>query len=269
MRTMQFPVAGRARRRPATAALLAMILILAVALPAAAALDYPRPKGPVGDYAGVIPANYQKRIAEVATELWQKTGAAVVVATIPELGGESIEEAAVQLFKKWGIGAKGTDEGLLILVSVRERRLRIEVGYGLEGVITDAMAGAIRDQAMVPYLKKGQWGPGFLAGVSAAAGVIARAKNVALTGVPEVKVDPDKDSFGAVGLIFVLAMFFLVTRVMRRGGRGGGGLLTGVLLGSMMGGGSRGGGGGFGGFGGGFGGFGGGMSGGGGASGGF
>jgi uncharacterized protein len=157
---------------------------------------------------------------------------------------------------------------------VAERKMRIEVGYGLEGLITDAKAGMIRDQAMVPYLKKDQFGKGLFYGVAAAAGVIAQKRGVELTGAPEIKLRQRSRGFSLGGLVFVLVGLFILSRFLRnRGGRGrrgsvGGSLLAGMLLGSMMGGG-RGGGGGFGSFGGGFGGFGGGMSGGGGASGGF
>ncbi len=256
------------------AAIAASLLFLAACLllgaGAWARSDWPRPQGPVADYAKVIPESYRRAIAAAATELWQKTGAAVVVATLPSLEGDTIEDAAVDLFQKWGIGKKGEDKGVLILVAVKERRLRIEVGYGLEPVITDATAGLIRDQALVPFLKKGQYGKGLYAGVVAVANLVARAQGVSLSGVPQVKLKKrGATGVGVGGLFFLLLLLFIFGRAFR--GRGGGGLLTGLLLGSMLGGGRGGfgGGGDFGGFGGGFGGFGGGMSGGGGASGGF
>jgi len=249
--------------------LICLLCPLALAGPAAA-LDYPRPPGPVGDYAKVIPPEYAQRIAAAASELWQKTGAAVVVATVPSLGEESIEQAAVQLYQKWGIGKKGEDKGLLFLLAIQERKFRIEVGYGLEGQIPDAIAGAIRDQAMLPYLKKGQYGPALLAGVAAAAHIIAKEAGVQLTGVPQVKVRRGL-GFGWGGIVLAALVFFWMMRSSRRysrTGRGGSGALPAFLLGSMLGSGLGGrGGGGFDSFGGGFGGFGGGMSGGGGASG--
>ncbi len=224
----------------------------------------------MGDYAKVISPQYAQGIAAASTELWQKTGAALVVATIPSLEGDTIEDVAVRLFQKWGIGKKGDDRGLLFLVAIKERKMRIEVGYGLEGLITDATAGAIRDQAMVPYLKKNEFGKGLYAGVAAAAQIIAKDQGVSLTGVPQVKVRQPSSKLGIIGLFFVFIVLFVLLTSLRRGSARG--VLPAILLGTMLGGGYRGhgGGGGFGGFGGGgFGGFGGGMSGGGGVSGGF
>jgi uncharacterized protein len=249
--------------------IVAFVLILCLVIPSTAT-EWPRPQGPIGDYAKVIPPQYAQGITAASTELWQKTGAALVVATLPSLEGDTIEEAAVHLFQKWGIGEKGVDKGLLFLLAVKERRMRIEVGYGLEGIITDATAGAIRDQAMVPYLKKNEFGKGLYAGVAAAAQIIAKDQGVKLTGVPNVKVQRSVGRLGIIGLFFVFLVIFILLTSLRRGSARG--VLPAILLGSILGGGFRGhgGGGGFGGFGGGgFGGFGGGMSGGGGASGGF
>ena len=250
----------------ALAALCLAALCLALAGPAQAR-DWPRPDGPVADYARVIPQEYQQRITAAASQLWQKTGAAVVVATLPSLDGQAIEDEAVRLFEQWGIGQKGVDKGVLILVAVGERRVRVEVGYGLEGVLTDAKAGLVRDQALVPHLKEGDYGQGLYAGVAAVAQLVAADAGVKLDGVPQVKLKQrGGGTLGGVGVFLLLAFLFLFLRVARRGG---GGFLGGLILGSLMGGGGSRGGGGFDGFGGGFGGFGGGMSGGGGASGSF
>ena len=252
--------------------------LLLLAGPARAALDYARPAGPVADYAKIIPAQAQKTITALSTELLQKTGASLVVATVPSLDGESIEQAAVQLYQKWGIGKKGEDKGVLLLVAPKERKLRIEVGYGLEGVITDATSGEIIRRAIVPYFKKGDMATGILTGSAVLAQMIAKDAGVKLSGLPEGTGRSGGTGFGLGGLIVAILIFVFLMRGMRRrggpGGRGGGSgvlpaMLLGSMLGSSMGGPSRGGGGGFDSFGGGFGGFGGGMSGGGGASGGW
>ena len=160
----------------------------------------------------------------------------------------------------------------MILVALKERKIRIEVGYGLEGIIPDGLAGQIRDQAMVPYLKKGEFGPGLLSGLYAMAGIISKDRGIELTGMPAtpqvVTSKRSRATYGIFPFLFLLFIFLIFLR-SRRMGMGTFFLL--MLLGGGRGGfGGRGSfGGGFGGCGGGFGGFGGGLSGGGGASGSF
>jgi uncharacterized protein len=187
--------------------------------------------------------------------------------TIPELGDNYIEDYAVRLFEKWGIGERGKDNGVLILNAVKERQIRIEIGYGIEGIIPDAKAGRIRDQYLIPYLKQGDYGKGHLFTVAAIAKEIADEHGVQLTGNVDVPQSHSSRSKGTgVGSLFTLLLFLFLIFGTR------GKILPWLLLGTLMGGGrhDRSGWGGFsgsGGFGGGFGGFGGGMSGGGGASG--
>ncbi len=239
--------------------------------------EFPDPVGYVNDFAGVMSADAVRRLDAILRELAQKTGVEVAVATVRDMGGMDENTYAVELFETWGIGSKETNNGLLILVAVQERRLRIEVGYGLEHIITDARAGQIRDNYMVPSLKNNDYDTGITTGTLAAASIIAEAEGVTLTGsmpVPQPARNRGSKPQGLIALINFIVIFIIMMTVLRM--RGGGGLLTGMLLGHMLGGGHRRyyGGGGFGGGfggggGGGFSGFGGGFSGGGGASGGF
>lgn len=263
---------------------LAILLAFVLLAPASAlARAWPRPEGPVADFAQVIPPETQQGIASMAKQLQQRTGVAVVVATLPSLEGRPLEETAVDLYRQWGIGQKEVNKGLLIMVAVKEKRLRLEVGYGLEAVITDAQAGQIRDQVIVPHLRQGDYAQGLSQGVAAVAREVYRQAGLSPDEFPPVQAAPaakprkEKSSghwLGWGALIAVL-VFYLIGRGLRgRGAQGGGGFWTGLLLGSLFGGGGRhhwGGGqgssGGFDSFGGGFGGFGGGSSGGGGASG--
>jgi uncharacterized protein len=233
---------------------------------------FPKPRGLVNDFAEVIPPSYEQQISAITSELLQKTKIPVVVVTMPDIGGAEYNDYANRLYSSWGIGQKGEDKGVLILVTVKERKMRIETGYGVEGILPDGLVGEIRDRYMVPYLKTDQYGEGLLRGAAAVSQVIAKDAGVMLTGeMPALKVTRKKKRSGwALFPLFLLLLFFLFGR--RRGG--GGLLLAAMLLGGGRGhGGSghrRGGSGGsFGGFSGGFGGFGGGMSGGGGAGGGF
>ncbi|NVL89464.1 MAG: TPM domain-containing protein [Desulfobacterales bacterium] len=252
---------------------LATLLFLALACPVVShtADVFPKPRGLVNDFANVIPPHYQEKLLRVTGELLRKTGVPVVVVTMPEIGGEDYNEYANRLYAAWGIGKKGEDRGVLIFVTIKERKMRIETGYGIEGIIPDGLAGEIRDQYIVPYLKQNQFGEGLLNGTLAIAGLIAKDAGVSLSGEVPVR-RPVKKGAGLSSLLFMLFFLLLLFSMGRRRG----GLFPLLLLmfmgrGIGYGGGyGRGGfGGSFGSFGGGFGGFGGGFSGGGGAGGGF
>ncbi len=239
-------------------------------LQASAGRPIPKPTGLVNDFANVIPPSYKQRIALLTGELLQKTGVPIVVVTMPDIGGAEYNEYANRLYNEWGIGKKGQDKGVLIFVTVKERKMRIETGYGVEGILPDGLVGEIRDRYMIPFLKKDKFGEGLLNGAIAITQVIAKNEGVKLTG--EVRTQAPKK--GGSGLFFLPIVFILILFMMISRRRGGSFLFFLPLLFGLGGGygprsGSSGFGGSFGGFGGGFGGFGGGMSGGGGAGGGF
>ncbi len=247
----------------------------------ALARDWPVPTGHVNDFAKIIDAASADSIESLAKELEEKTGAQLAVVTLHDLGGEEIEPAATELFSRWGIGGEKKDDGVLILLALSERRVRIETGYGIEGTIPDGRAGGIIRRVMGPDLSADRFGPGLLRGSRAVAAAIAAEHGVTLTGTAGVEPPSldQNDGLGIPGiflLLFILMVFVVVSSIFnaatrgRRGwrdwpgGRGGWYGPGGGGFGGMGGlGGLGGGGGGFGGFGG----FGGGSSGGGGASG--
>ena len=248
--------------------------MLVLALPAgpldAADPVFPRPVGAVNDFAGVIPAGERESMENLAREVLQKTGTAVVVVTVPTVGDRSADDYATRLYESWGIGRRGEDKGVLILLALKERRVRIETGYGVEGILPDGVAGEILRLHVIPLLKQGDYGKGLANAVTAVSDVIARHAGVTLTGRPQMRParpagETPVSPFTLV-LLTVVALLLLFTETGRH-------ILAMILFdGSGRGGGIRYGGrssGGFGGFGGGFGGFGGGMSGGGGAGGNF
>ena len=249
-----------------------ILLLLMDAAPSFSEQPFPKPKGLVNDFAKVIPPSYEQKIFAVTNELLQKTGTAVVVVTMPDIGGAEYNDYATGLYQAWGIGKKGEDKGVLIFVTVKERKMRIETGYGVEGILPDGLVGEIRDRYMTPFLKKDKFGEGLLNGTLAVAQIIAKHSDIKLTGQMPVKAPMKKRRSGLSLLPLIVIFLFFMFASRRRGGSwmfflpllllGGG-----RGYGSGYGGGGFGGG--FGGFGGGFGGFGGGMSGGGGAGGGF
>lgn len=242
--------------------LLCVALFIAFAASAAVAAEkYPSPRGTaVNDFANVIDQTYAVKIESMAREILQKTGTAVVVATVPELGpAEEINLYANGLYKAWGIGKKGEDKGVLIFLAVKEKKIRIETGYGVEGILTDGIIGEILDRFVVPLLKTGETGKALHNAVFACGIYIANAAGVKLTGEAfpyRAKSQPKNTGFNLVGLII-----FLIAAALLLGTKTGRSMLPWILL-LLVSGSGRGGGGG-GGFGGG--GFGGGMSGGGGA----
>ncbi len=239
--------------------------------------QYPQPSGHVNDFAGVMQPETRQQLETVLREFDAKTGVEIAVAVVADMGGLDENTYAVELFKEWGIGSSEENDGLLILVAVKERRLRVEVGYGLEHVITDGTAGQIRDRYMTPHLRNNDWDQGIMQGALAAASLIAEDKGMKLenivAGAGSVRTEmPERTQSrdGTSPLQFIIMLIIFGFLMSSRFGRT---MLLGMFLGSMLGGGRRshyggGFGGGFGG-GGGFSGFGGGFSGGGGASGGF
>lgn len=254
--------------------LLGSLLIAKVAIP--------EPEGFVNDFAGLLSEDARIRINDWAIELREKTDVDFMIATFKENGGEDDLLFGDRIYQSWKIGS-GKDEGVLIWLALKERRLGIETGYGAEPYITDAFASQVREE-MKRYLAKGSedWDMAFTQGALRLLEKIALEKGVKLEGVSEyAKGRPSEATSGkVVVIVFLLVVFLLMTRgnLLRwlfwrgtwggggpRGPWGGGGSWGG---GNSSGSGGKGSGGGFGGFGG-FGGTGGGSSGGGGSRGGF
>ncbi|MBN1832403.1 MAG: TPM domain-containing protein [Deltaproteobacteria bacterium] len=225
------------------------------------------PIGYVNDFADVIPSDIEQRISAVASEVKSKTGTEIAVATFPDLGGADHVDYANKVYQKWGIGPKEDDKGVLIFLALQERNVRIETGYGVEGILPDGMTGEILDHYVLPYFRSEKYGEGLLNGTLAVSQILANEAGVTLTGQGQVPVKVPQKRRSLFSLLPLIFIFFLMFGSRRRTGSWI--FFLPLLLGRGGGFGSKGGGGfggSFGGFGGGFGGFGGGMSGGGGAS---
>lgn len=136
------------------------------------ALEVPYLTGRVTDNAQLLSAEARRNLSEQLKAHEEKTGNQVVVLTVPSLEGESIEGFAVRVFEDWKLGIKGKDNGVLIIVAPQDKRMRIEVGYGLEGVLTDLTAGRIIQQTMAPHFKAGDFDTGITAGALAVVQVL-------------------------------------------------------------------------------------------------
>lgn len=257
--------------RKITVALFGLLALAALAM--AADFAALKPQGYVSDYAGVVDPAAKAALEQYCALVEARTGAQIAVLTVPSLQGEPVEDVANDVFRKWGVGQKTTNEGVLLLLATQDRRMRLEVGYGLEPILPDGFTGSVL-RAMSPFLRESRYGEAVTEAVQTIGTRIAQAKGVTIDGSLPRAARPSSRSTPFPLIVFGVMMLLWVIGAMR-GGRGGGsgvsGLLTGMLLGNLLGrsSGVGRGGGGFGGFdsGGGFGGFGGGDSGGGGASG--
>jgi uncharacterized protein len=258
-----------------------LILLLAMLAAPVAAQDFPALTGRVVDAANIIPDSDEAALAQKLEAVETASSRQLVVATVPSLQGYPIEDYGYRLGRKWGIGQKGANNGMILLVAPNERKVRIEVGYGLEPIMTDALSGDIISQQILPAFKRNDYPGGINAGADAIIEQLRappeQAEQKALAAQQKAR-QPGRSSGG--GSIFPLVfwgvvLLFVILPMLRGGRRGRRHRRSGVWLwGPGLGGGGWGGGssgGGFGGFGGGGGGFsgGGGSFGGGGASGGW
>ena len=226
---------------------------------AAQSTDLPELTEPVNDVAHVIDAASAQAIDGLSRSLKAATSDVVVVVTVPTVEPYAdIREYAVKLFENHGrgIGEKGKDNGVLILLAVKERRVWIEVGYGLEQWITDGFSGETSRDEMVPAFRNGQYGAGLLRGASRIVGRIAEGRGVTITGadVPLDEAQPQAH-IPLSGVIILFIVILTMSRIAGGPGRGlrrwGGGGWSGWSSGvGSFGGGGGGFGGGFGGFGG-------------------
>jgi uncharacterized protein len=147
--------------------LLAVLLLLVMAaLPALADPQLPALTGRIVDQAGMLGASDEAAIHKKLADLEEKTTDQLVVVTLDSLQGYAIEEFGVALGRAWQIGQQGKNNGVLLIVAPKERKVRIEVGYGLEGVLTDTLAGSIVHNRILPLFRQGQMAEGIIAGVN-------------------------------------------------------------------------------------------------------
>jgi uncharacterized protein len=242
---------------------------LIAATGAGAQTQIPRLTAPVNDFANVIDAQSEAQLDELIRRVQNATGDVMVVATVKTFQPfADLQSYAVEMFENGGqgIGVTGKDNGVLIVVAIDDRQVRIETGYGLEGFITDGFAGET-SRGMTPFFREAEYGRGLVAGATRVAERIAQGRNVDLNLAPPPQAQSRRRTgSGGFPISFWIILLIIFLNMMRGGGRRRRRWTSGVgPFGGGFGGGYRGGGwGGGGGFGGGFGGFGGGRSGGGG-----
>ncbi|NSL90047.1 TPM domain-containing protein [Chitinophaga solisilvae] len=245
-------------------------LLLLAGLLANAQQIPPRPNPPtlVNDFAGILLKDEDDALEHKLVAYYDSTSTQIAVVTLKSVGDYDISQVALKILRDWGIGTKGKNNGLLILVAVEDRKIRIETGYGMEGAVPDAIANEIISRIIKPAFREGHYYQGLDGAVDA----------VKKAAAGEYRADPrqSKPGISPGGIFLIILVIVILVSIIGRGGGGGGGGTTynrrggwlWPVIGGMSGfGGGGGGGWSGGGGGGGFGGFGGGSGGGGGASG--
>lgn len=214
------------------------------------ALEVPKLEGRINDYAGILNSSEESQLESILRNTEVKTSSQVVLLTIPTLEGENLEDYSIRVVEKWQIGQKEFDNGALLLVALAEKKVRIEVGYGLEHILTDLKSDYIIRNLIVSEFKRGSFFNGISNGLLAMSGLITEEFVISdedLAKYQQTKKKSKKAQIPFGLIIFVIMMLLGSSR--RRGRRGS--LLPMIFLGSMLGGSGRSSGGsGFGGFGG-------------------
>jgi uncharacterized protein len=214
---------GNQRAAGPAAAVLSLALWLATAPGGLLALDVPALAGRVNDHAGLLDERTRERIEQKLADFERESGSQVAVLTLPSLEGESLEDFSIRVGETWKLGREGVDDGVLLLVARDERQLRLEVGYGLEGAIPDALARRIVENVIVPRLQEGDPAAGIEGGLDA---VIRLARGE--TPPPEVAAEPVGSTLlGWLGVLWgamsgclmpigIIALFIVVSILQRR-----------------------------------------------------
>ena len=170
----------------------------------------------VQDLAGVMDSESKAKILQIGRALDEKTTAQVVVVTVPSLEGQDLESYSLELMRAWGIGQKDKNNGVLLLLAVKERKSRIEVGYGLEGDLPDGKTGRIQDEYMLPAFKEGKYGQGLLQGYGAIAQVIEKSA-AGVTQEPAAFLGDSVPIWAVLGIIILLpiGIFFGMSSLLR------------------------------------------------------
>ncbi|MFY9821646.1 MAG: YgcG family protein [Thermoanaerobaculia bacterium] len=175
--------------------------------PAAAAKDIPPLTGRIVDQANLLTADQKQRIETKLAAFEKETTDQVAVLTLDSLDGEAIEDYANKVGRAWALGQKGKDNGALLLVAKQDRKMRIEVGYGLEPVLTDLQTSVIQNEVIIPYFKRGDFGGGIEAGVDA---ILSTLQGKPFQPAPEPAGQPARGKRGPDFGFLLFALFILL-----------------------------------------------------------
>lgn len=205
--------------RSAASLVLGALFAVLLLAPALAAPKFPPLTGRVVDNAELLSPEAEARLTSELAELERTTGRQLVVATLPDLQGYEIEDYGYQLLRTWGIGRKAEDDGVILIVAPNQRKVRIEVGYGLEPVLTDALSRLIIERQILPAFRDGDFERGVVAGTEAIARQIGLPEEEARAAAAAADAEAQEGSGGGGSIIPVIfaifVVFWLLSGVMR------------------------------------------------------
>jgi uncharacterized protein len=207
-------------------------VILLFTISAVLAVAVPRLKGRVNDYAGMLPSYTERQLDETLRQLEQTDSTQIAVLTIPSLKGDNLESFSIRVAEQWKVGQKGFDNGAILLIAKKERKIRIEVGYGLEGRLTDLVSGQIIRNVIVPQFRAGNIDRGISDGVQAMIKVVRG--EFAAPDNSRIRTGRKSGShFNLFSLIIFLAVINMLGRLRRPMGAAAGGLFF-PLVGALF-----------------------------------
>ena len=225
-----------------TGLILAALLLTGQALQG---LQIPVFEHRVNDYAGILSSTQRDTLENLLLETENKTSSQVLLMTINSLEGESLEDYSMKVVEKNKPGQKEFNNGVLLLVAVKDRGIRIEVGYGLESIITDLKSGYIIREFIIPYFKKGDCYDGIKQGLAAVSGLITKEFNISPEQLEKYKKDGGRKKGGHFPFAIIIFIVIVILNIFKGGTRGGGRRGGGMYIGGFGGGRSSFGGGGF------------------------
>uniref|UniRef100_UPI00262E091E TPM domain-containing protein n=1 Tax=Oceanispirochaeta sp. TaxID=2035350 RepID=UPI00262E091E len=174
------------------------------------ALDVPSLKGRVNDNAGIFSSSQKQNLESTLAALENQTSIQMAVLTIPSLDGEDLEGFSIRTVEKWKLGQKGEDKGILLLLALEDRKVRLEVGYGLESELTDAKTGYIVREVMIPYFSKGDFAGGIIAGTAVVTDVVKGDKDISAEALSRSQTSQNRPTGRSLPFpfIFILVMIF-------------------------------------------------------------
>ncbi|MBR5867299.1 MAG: TPM domain-containing protein [Spirochaetaceae bacterium] len=189
---------------------ISLLLILFFCSIAVFALNVPKWEGPVLDLANVLSASEETELYDYLVSLERQTGIQMAVLTINSLEGNNIENYSIKVAENWKLGQEKEDNGALLVVSVGDRQLRIETGYGLESLLTDAKCGLIIRNVITPYFRNGDYGTGIINGIKNMAGIATEDLELVDNSVVNESSTSDSDDL-AIAIFFFFVFIIILT----------------------------------------------------------